>query len=100
MTSQFLGQSWAFWGLIALLIAAIFAVFVPARQRIMATSGFQFIIVRWFHSLVWLLLAISFFLRSAQSETAASIADPLAGAAGIVYLIYIVTMMRLSNINQ
>ncbi|MBX3066190.1 MAG: hypothetical protein KF726_24640 [Anaerolineae bacterium] len=97
MNSEFLGQSWAFWGLIALIIAAIFAVFVPARQRIAGVTGIQFIIVRWFHSLVWLLLAISFFLRSVQSEFAASIADPLAGAAGIVYLIYIVTMMRIAS---
>lgn len=90
----FLNISWWIWGILALVVALVFAVFVPAAKKVNALQGLTFVVVRWFHSLVWVLLALSFFLRGTQNETAVSLADPIGLAAGIVYVVYMVTFVR------
>ncbi|MBI1282467.1 MAG: hypothetical protein GC179_30350 [Anaerolineaceae bacterium] len=83
---------WPILGVGALVIAAVFAVFVPRATEVNALQGLTFVIVRWFHSGIWLLLALSFFLRMVDNESLSGLANPIAGLAGIGYLIYIVTM--------
>ena len=89
MTTGFLNIPWPIWGLGALVIAGVFAVFVPRADKVNALQGVGFVIVRWFHSLVWLLLALSFFLRAVENETISRLANPLAALAGLTYLVYI-----------
>ncbi len=90
----FLNIPWWVWGILALIIAGIFVVFVPRREKVYQLQGITFIIVRWFHSLVWLLLAVSFFLRDAPSEAIGGLANPLATLGGLVYLIYMITLVK------
>lgn len=92
MTSGFLNIPWAIWGLLALGIAVIFVIVVPRRQKVYELQGMTFIIVRWFHSLVWLLLSVSFFIRDIPALN--GLANPLAALGGLTYLIYMVTLVR------
>lgn len=93
MNSGFLSIPFPVWGIGALVIAGIFAVFVPRADTVNSLQGTRFVVVRWFHSLVWLLLALSFFLRAVQNETSNGLANPLAALAGLTYLVYMITMV-------
>jgi hypothetical protein len=93
MTTGFLNIPFPVWGIGALVIAGVFAVFVPRSDKVNVLQGVRFVIVRWFHSLVWLLLALSFFLRAIQNETINGLANPLAALAGLTYLVYMMTMV-------
>jgi hypothetical protein len=88
----FLGLSWYLWGVIGLVVAGIFFYIAPREQG--AMSRRKYIIVRWFHGLVWVLLAVSFLLRGTGNSVAISAADIAAISSGIVYLVYLVTTFR------
>lgn len=94
MDTGFLNISWWIWGILALSVALIFAFFIPQANKVNALRGMTFIVVRWFHSLVWVLLALSFFLRATQNESAVTLATPINMTAGIVYLIYLMAFTR------
>ncbi|MEZ4670100.1 MAG: hypothetical protein R3E39_19520 [Anaerolineae bacterium] len=91
MNGSFLNIPFAVWGMGALVIAGIFVMFVPRADVVNKLHGTRFVIVRWFHSLVWLLLALSFFVRGMENESISGLANPLAALAGITYLIYMST---------
>lgn len=86
---------WLAAGVVALLIAGVFAVFVPNAEKVNATEGFPYFIVRWGHSLVWVLLAISFFIAASGNKSLLTLANPIAAAGGLLYLVFIVTFLRL-----
>lgn len=94
MTPGFLNIPWPIWGIGALVVASIFAVFVPRRDMVSRLEGITFIIVRWFHSLVWLLLALFCFLHAIPDATINRLAEPAAALAGITYLIYMLTFVK------
>jgi hypothetical protein len=79
----------------ALLVAGVFAVFVPNAEKVNAAEGVQFFIARWGHSLVWMLLAVSFLMRATQNETLVGLANPVSAAGGLMYLAFLVTFTRL-----
>jgi hypothetical protein len=84
--------TWLVFGLMALCIAGLYAVFVPKKDKVIATTGARFFVVRWMHSLVWIVLALSFFLRATMLAT---YADPVALLGGILYVVFIVIFVRL-----
>jgi hypothetical protein len=88
----FLGVSWIIWGAIALIIAGLFAVFVPYRKQMAGAEGIRYVILRWFHSLLWLMLAVSFFLRLTEATAAQGAANLIAAAAGMLYGIFMITL--------
>lgn len=89
----FLGISWVVWGVVALLIAALFAVFVPYGDKVAVATGIRHFILRWFHSLLWVALAASFFLRASGNPTLQGIADPVAALGGIMYAAFMFTLV-------
>ena len=95
MTPNFLGLPFWLWGIFALGIAGVYIVFVPQAQKVRAATGFRFIIVRWFHSVVWSLLALAAFLMALDSSALGGLAQMMALCAGVVYAIFIVTFIRL-----
>ena len=98
MSNGFLNIPWIVWASIALLIALIFIIFVPGSERIHTTTGFRFLILRWFHSLCWFLIAISFVLRMIDRESVTEIANLSGAAGGIVYLIYLVNYIQITRV--
>lgn len=86
------GVPWSIAGIICIAISVIYF-FIWPKELVSNLPQFQFIILRWFHSLVWILLAISFFLRYIKFEYKNIIVDGLGYAALLVYVIFIVTFL-------
>ena len=84
---------WPILGIGALIIAAVFAVFVPRKNEVNALHGLRFVIVRWFHTGVWVVLAISFFMRTVANNALQHLANPVAALGGIMYVVYMITLM-------
>lgn len=72
---------------ISFVVASAYCIVWPGwkdPQRVRHRSLWSNIILRWFHSIAWALLAAACYLRS-----------PLPAAlAGVVYLIFILTLAR------
>ena len=95
MNTKFLGIPWFVWGLLALVVAVIFTVIWPSGKVSGAnnTGSLQYVILRWFHGLVWLLLAVSFFVRSGNNSASSGTANILALAALGVYIVFMVMVV-------
>lgn len=98
MSSGLLNIPWLVWSALALVVALVFVFFVPGAEKLKKVEGLPHFIARWFHSLVWLLLALSFAMRALSNETVRGLADPVAALGGITYLIYIVTLVRVQSL--
>lgn len=92
MNTGFLNIPFVVWGGLALVVAVIFALFTPYQAALGAATGVSFLILRWGHSLVWVLIAVQFFLRAAGRPEWNGIANLIGAAGGITYLIFIVTL--------
>lgn len=73
------------WAAAALVLAVVWGFVWPADQ---AASGIAWVILRWFHALTWLLLALA-ALIAALAPAGWSSAKPVAFAALITYLIFL-----------
>jgi len=93
MPSTFLGLPLQTWGILCLAVAVAY-LFKWPKPKPGSTgpprTALVHIIVRWFHSVVWLLLALACFLWASGPST---IANALALAALIVYLIFLATLI-------
>jgi hypothetical protein len=92
MSSRFLGVPWLFWGLAMLAPATVFALIWP-RGLVVAASPLRYLILRWAHALVWLLLGLSCFLRVPLQAESATVANGLMVVAGAVYLVFVLTLV-------
>ncbi len=97
MDTGFINIPWGVWGGLSLVVAAIFVFFVPRADKVDAAKGFQHTAARWFHSLCWLLIAANFFVRTWGTEGAGGIANLLALAGALAYIVYINTFLRLAR---
>jgi hypothetical protein len=97
MDTSFLGVPWFVWGLLCLAVAVIFTVNWPRGRLPGKARGLQYLMLRWFHALVWVLLAVSFFLRSGKVLGGSATANVLALLALGVYLIFMGTLLRSSR---
>lgn len=88
MNNQLLGVPYTVWGVLCLILAAVWAFAYP-RNRVTPEYGLRFIILRWFHALAWLLLALGAFLASIGSDAGSSIAF----LALPVYLLFMLTFV-------
>ena len=89
MENGFLGLPLYFWGALCLVVALIYAVIWPKpRPGAAPRPALTHLILRWGHSLVWVLLAVAAFLASAGVTSAAGV---LAPAARLIYLVFITT---------
>lgn len=82
---EFLGVPLVVWGSLCLVLTAVWA-FVWPRHR--ALIGIRFIIVRWFHALTWLLLAIAAFVAGFDILGGVNTAKPIALLSLLVYLVF------------
>lgn len=82
------------WGVLASGVALAFALIVPSAEAVARLEGVTFWVVRWFHSVVWVLLAASFFVRAAHRPEWVPLANLLAMAGGVCYAVYLVTVLR------
>jgi len=82
------GIPWAVVAGVALLVAVAFVV-VDIGAGI---DGWRWFVLRWFHSLCWLLLATAALARTKAVPIPTDWAGPLAAAGGVIYVIFAVTL--------
>ena len=82
----FLNLPYFAWTVIALIIAGIF-IFIWPHKAVTVTTGFRYFVIRYGHSLTWILLAISFFLHG-LSPSLNGVANVIALAGGLKYLLF------------
>jgi len=82
LSAKFLGVPVVVWGVAALVLAVVWVIVWPADKAVTLT-GFRFMVLRWGHALVWLLLGLAAF--AAASASTARFTQPLALVALGVY---------------
>lgn len=98
MDATLFGLPWFVWGCLSLVVAAVYVVVWPRPRTIggstlLARPLWRHIILRWFHALAWVLLAISFFLRPSLAFGGAVTANILMVLALVTYAIFIGTLL-------
>ena len=63
------------------------------RGLVVAASPLRYLILRWAHALVWLLLGLSCFLRVPPQAESATVANGLMVVALLVYLGFVLTLI-------
>lgn len=79
------------WGLLCLALTVVW-VFVWPRDRAGQPGTARYVIVRWFHALTWLLLALAAFIGAFDLLGGAGLAKPVALLSLAVYLIFMGTL--------
>ncbi|MBA3532006.1 MAG: hypothetical protein H0T73_08820 [Ardenticatenales bacterium] len=92
MSAKFLGLPFAAWGLLCLLLAALWLVVGP-QERLMGATGLRFVVLRYFHALTWLLLAIAAFLAGFDLLGGTSSARMVALLSLAVYITFLITLL-------
>jgi hypothetical protein len=90
------GVPWYVWGLLCLVVAAVYLVIWPRSSRKAGAPPrprWRQFVLRWSHSLVWLLLAASCFVQAGQFASGAAIGGALALLAGLTYLLFMGTLV-------
>jgi hypothetical protein len=88
-----LGISWQICGMICIGIAILYFFLWPKKLN---PNGISYFILRYFHSLVWVLLAIYCFIANSKPESL-STATLLPKVALILYVVFIVTFLSKKN---
>ena len=88
MIKGFLNFPWFAWTGLALLVA-VFYYFVWPQRAVTVSIGFRFLVIRYAHTLTWLLLALNFFLRG-LSPSFNGIANLFAATGALVYFFFLV----------
>ena len=89
MIKGFLNLPWFVWTGLALIIAVIYYFVWPQKAVTAPSAGFRFLVIRYAHTLTWILLAINFFLRGLSSSFN-GIANVLAATGALVYFFFLV----------
>ena len=92
MTETLLGIPLVFWGLLCLAIAVAYYFFwpKPGPKRLTPRTLREHIVLRYFHSLVWVLLALGAFLGALGAGATGRWIALLAIPVYIIFLIYVV----------
>jgi len=80
VAAGFIGVSWLAWAGVAAVASALFTVIQIPKQT-PNTTGLTYLILRWAHSITWLLLALSFLIRALAPDL-----PRLADAVGLTAL--------------
>lgn len=83
------GTPWTVLALIAVAIAGAY-LFIDTSS---GATGASWIILRWFHSICWLLLALAALAMARILPLPVDWARPLAIAGGLTYAVFIVTSL-------
>ncbi|MEO8426414.1 MAG: hypothetical protein ABI651_04800 [Verrucomicrobiota bacterium] len=82
------------WGAVSLVVAAVYSFWAPglsAKAVVASLSLWQYFILRWFHPLVWVVLAASFFFRGSSLAHRRYVANVLALIALALYVMFLLT---------
>ena len=83
------GIPWSILALAALAVAVVYLVLDTSGQ----STGANWVVLRWFHPLCWLLLALAALAMSQLTPLSPGWARPLAIAGGAIYAIFLATSL-------
>ena len=84
--TMFLGLPWFVWGLLCLVVAAVYVAVWPKNAGLVPVRPvWRHVVLRWFHTLVWVLLGASCFVRPSQAFGGSATANVLALLALATY---------------
>jgi len=89
MNTKLLGIPLPILGIGCVLLTVVW-IFVWPRDRANHSAVIQYIVLRWFHALTWLLLAMAAFIAGYNILGGIHLAKPLALLSLIVYLIFLI----------
>lgn len=92
MEAKFLEVPLVAWGVLCCVLTIVWLVFWPT-DKATSSLGFRFVILRWFHALVWFLLAIAAFVAAFNIVGGPATARVLAFLSFITYVIFITTIL-------
>jgi peptidoglycan/LPS O-acetylase OafA/YrhL len=73
----------------AAVVAAVY-IFVPIGTDV---TGLRWFVLRWFHTIAWLFLALAALARSKVTGTPVEFAAPLGATGGLIYVIFMLTTL-------
>jgi hypothetical protein len=92
MDGKLLGVPLVVWGGLCFALTVVWIIIWPS-DKAAATAGLRFVILRWFHALVWLFLAIAAFLAAFNVLGGIAIARTVAFLSLLTYLIFVGTFL-------
>lgn len=95
MLAVFLGISFTVWGFICLLLAAIYMIFYPHPKKEARPDSYRkwrYLILRWCHSIVWLLLGLACFMWGGYIPGRTVLANIPAFLSLLIYVTFMGTL--------
>ena len=96
MLSNLARVPWYAWGIACLVIAITYVFYVPLPSPsydLRSQVWWKFVVIRWFHPLVWVLLAAACFVMQSSAGYAKPLAKGLAFSGLVAYVVYIFTLL-------
>lgn len=90
MDGKLFGVPLIVWGVLCCVLTVVWIIVWPS-DKATTTTGLRFVILRWFHALVWFLLAIAAFLAAFNVLGGTTTARIMALLSLLTYLIFIGT---------
>jgi hypothetical protein len=87
LAERIYGVPWVALAGAALLLALVYAA-VPGG---VGADGWRWLVLRWFHTVAWLLLGLAAFVRSKVAPVPIDAAAPLAATGGLAYVVLMLT---------
>lgn len=88
------------WALVCSVVAVFYVVRWPASRAGAERRGFRYVVLRWFHALVWLVLAASVGLYALEDERLPRVAKGLAVLALVLYAVFAVVVLTPARRSQ
>ena len=96
MNTPLLGVPWPIWGIVCLVLGTVYLVIWPRPRttaRPVRRPAWRHFILRWFHALVWLLLALACFIQAGWLPGGPIIATAIALLSLPAYAIFVATLL-------
>jgi hypothetical protein len=87
------------WSVLALIALGVMVVYLVLDTSHGAT-GVSWFIMRWFHSLCWLLLALAALAMAKITPLPPEWAGPMAVAAGLTYAVFMLTSLFAGSVGS
>jgi len=92
MDAKLFGVPLILWGVLCIVLTIVWVSVWPS-EKVAATNEVRYFILRWFHALTWLLLAVAAFLTAFNWLGGAATARMVALLSLIAYLIFMGTFV-------
>ncbi len=80
------GVPWLVLAAAAAVIAFVY-LFIPVAGN---ATGPHWFVLRWFHTIAWIFLGLAAIVRAKISDAPVEWVAPLAGAGGLVYVVFMI----------